>query len=164
MDSPQPQRAAKPYKGVAFVLSAAVVILLTGYLLFLWATGSLLPPMSEAQARKFVQEAGGADEISREAAGIIRSFETSEADTVKAISIFDSTITNFPAISVLLTNSSTRGALIDPHRHELPSYIRIMYGPHMHLKFMSIFYETNGLDQHFLDSHIQLSSNIFFSK
>lgn len=164
MESPSHQRAAKPYKGVAFVLLTVVVILMTGCLLFLWATGSLLPPMSEAQARKLVQEAGGADEISREAANIVRSFKTSEVGAVKTISIYDSAITNYPAISVLLTNSHTRGVLIEPHSYELPPNIRIMFGPHMHTKFMYILDGTDGLDQHFLDSHVQLSSNIFFSK
>lgn len=122
--------------------------------------------MSEAQARKLVQEAGGADKICREASLLLNVGKYKNPYEFHSLSIYDNPleITNYPALSVLVTNSHTRSLVLEHGHDGLPPHIQIMYGPHMHIKFMSIFGETNGLDQHFVDSHVQLSSNIFFSK
>jgi len=172
MDSPQQQRSAPPYKGIVFVLLAVLAILLTGSVLFLWEVGYFLPPMSETQVQRLIQQAGGADKISREASLLLNSDRHKNHD-FHSLSIYDNRpeITNYPAISVLVTNSHTGSLVIEPgyeglppYIEDLPPHIRIMFGPHRHIKFMLIFNVTNGVGQQFRDSHLQLSSNIFFSK
>lgn len=165
MDSPQQQRGAAPYKGIVFVLLAVLAILLTGGVLFVWELGYFSPAMGEGQARQLIQQAGGADKISREASRIL-SVDTHKNPGFHSLSIYDPNpeITNYPAISVLVTNSHTGSLVIEPGFEDLPPYIRIMYGPHRHIKFMMIFDRTNRPGQQFRESFVQLSSNIFFSK
>jgi len=165
MDLPQQQRSSLPYKGIVYVLLAIFVILLTGCVLFLWEIGYFLPPMSETQVHRLIQQAGGADKVSREASLLLKSDRDKNHD-FHSLSIYDNRpeITNYPAISVLVTNSHTGSLVIEPGYEDLPPHIRIMFGPHMHIKFMSIFDVTNDLGQQFRDSHVQLSSNIFLSK
>lgn len=165
MDSPQQQRSAPPYKGIVFVLLAVFAILLTGCVLFLWEVGYFQPAMSEAQARQLIQQAGGADKILREASRIFKT-EKYQSGEFHSLSIYGNPpkITNYPALSALVTNSETGSLVIEPGSEDVRPHIRIMYGPHRHIKFMSIFDGTNGPGQQFRDSQVQLSSNIFFSK
>jgi hypothetical protein len=161
VDSPQQQHGAPPYKGIVFVLLAILVILLTGCVLFLWEVGYFLPAMSEIQARQLIQQAGGADKISREASQLIDTYKTN----VSSLSfVYEPEITNFPAILILATNSRTGGLVIEPGYQDLPPHVRIMYGTHRHTRFMIIFDGTNGPGEHFRESYVELSSNIFFSK
>lgn len=124
-------------------------------------TGAFLPPMSEDQARNLIQQAGGADKISREASKLINTHSTGG---FYSLSVYETEITNFPAISVIATNSHTRSVVIEPGYQHLPMHIRILYGPHAHIKLMMIFDTTNGVMQQLGDSYVQLFPNIFFSK
>lgn len=163
MDSPNPQRAATWPKALACALLMILGILIAGcFLLLLRMTDAFLPPMTEAQARNLIQQAGGPEKISRDAIRILHKH--SNADFA-ILSIYgpNHEITNYPAIEILATNSHT-GSIDIESGYNLPTHIRIIYGPHAHLKRMMIFDTTSDVTQQLGDSYVQLSSNIFFSK
>lgn len=160
MDSPQPERAATWAKAVTYTILIIFGFLLVGYLLLLWMAGRFLPQMSDAQAQKLIRQAGGIDTITREADGIFRTYGT---NGVYSLSIFDSVITNFPAMRVLLSNSVPKSLLLLPQLSGEPSQITILYGPHFHSSWIRIFEWTNESTVQYASSGTQISTNIFFT-
>jgi hypothetical protein len=116
--------------------------------------------MTDQKAMELVSNAGGVSRVSSEANAIFSKYGVSQ---LGGLSIFDSDITNYPAIATLTSNSASRSFLLVPGTPGNPSQIRILYGPHSRLKCIRIFQSTNDLSSKYRSSlTVALSSNIFF--
>jgi hypothetical protein len=131
-----------------------VLLVLAGGLVFLWQTGYFLPAMTEDQARKLIEKAGGAEQVNQDARKIFTAHGTNE---LYSLWLYEGEITNYPAIASLLSNSASKSFTVLSR----PPQITILYGPHSHLRLMHIFEATNDLPAKYESPLI--SSNIFFT-
>ena len=117
--------------------------------------------MTPEKAQKLFQDAGGIEEINREAKMLLEKFGTNEDPYLD-----DETLTNAPAIYSLHTNlvyySGSR--YMAPVLFVSGKYIEIKYGNHWSLKHFYIFDSATPGAVDLATNEFQVTSNIFADK
>jgi hypothetical protein len=116
--------------------------------------GCLRSEMTNAQAVKMFDKAGGVDKVNQEAKIIFDRFGTNESKV-----IFGSDLTNFPAISSL-----GKPFFLQSNFSNWSAHIEIPFGTHYQRNFIFIFNSVSPIEFPYASRCIQVATNIFVGK